>query len=63
MKLVGSIVTVSPLEISIAPLLVNVVVSIVSAPPLEPAVIVPLLVKELPVTVRVLSFPVWSIVP
>jgi hypothetical protein len=45
---VESIVTVSPLEILIAPLSLNVVVSIVSAPPLEAAVIVASLVKELP---------------
>ena len=62
-KLVGSIVTVSPLEISIAPLLVNVVGSINSVPPLEAAVIVPLLMKELPPIVSALSLAVWLIFP
>ena len=47
-KVVGSMVTVSPLATSIAPLLVNVVGSIVSEPSLEAPVIVPLLVRELP---------------
>ena len=60
---VESIVTVSPLEISIAPLLVNVVVSIVSMPPLEAAVIVPSLVKELPTMTRAPPLAVWLIFP
>ena len=47
-KVVGSMVTVSPLATSIAPLLVKVVGSIVSEPSLEAPVIVPLLVRELP---------------
>ena len=48
LKLAGSMVTASPFGDGEIPELVNVVVSIVSAPPLEAAVIVPLLVKELP---------------
>ena len=53
LKLVASMVTASPFEMARVPELVNVVGSIVSAPPLEAAVIVPLLVKELPVMWRV----------
>ena len=45
-KVVDSIVTVSPSETSRVPQLVNVVVSMISAPPLEAAVIVPLLVRD-----------------
>ena len=52
LKLVASMVTTSPLEMARVPELVNVVGSMFSAPPLEAAVIVPLLVKELPVMMR-----------
>ncbi len=47
-KVVGSMATVSPLATSIVPLLVNVVGSIVSEAFARSAVIVPLLVRELP---------------
>ena len=63
LKLLASIVTASPLEMARVPELVNVVGSIVSAPPLEAAVIVPLLVKELPIMWRVLPLTVWLIFP
>jgi hypothetical protein len=57
LKLVGSISTVSPLETARVPELVNVVVSIVSVPPLEAPVIVPLLVRALPLKVSRLLVP------
>ncbi len=45
-KVVASIITVSPSETSRIPELVNVVVSMISAPPLEAAVIAPVLVRH-----------------
>jgi hypothetical protein len=48
LKLVESISTASPLEMASLPELANVVGAIVCVPPLEAAVIAPLLVKELP---------------
>ena len=56
-KIVGSIVTVSPLETARVPELVNVGVSIVNAPPLEAPVIVPLFVRDFPKKVS------WLLVP
>ena len=57
LKFAASMVTASPLETARVPELVNVVGAIVSAPPLEAAVIVPLLVKELPLMTRSLPVP------
>ena len=46
LKLLASMVTASPFEMARVPELVNVVLSMLSSPLLEAAVIVPLLVRE-----------------
>ena len=58
-----AMVTASPFEIAKIPELMKLVGSIVSAPPLEAAVIVPLLVKEFSTIWRVPPLAVWLMFP